>query len=260
MRRFLLLGISLFSLLLSAALPAQAFKLIPLSRVFAPSGPNAIQSYEIENTTGEPLAVELNIVKREMSLQGVDKLIPANDDFMVYPPQVLLQPSERQTVRVTWLGDPKPTQELAYRLIAEQLPINLAPTSGTLPAPNDKSHFSTNIKITMRYQGSIYIRPSQAQPNVVIERIEPKLENGKSMLSIILQNQGTARANLKEGQIQLKVASQNLPSLTLTAVQMGLNERPTLLAKQKRQILIPYPAALPQGEILGTLSIPYQNR
>jgi fimbrial chaperone protein len=259
MRRFSLLGLGLFSLVLSLTLPAQAFKLIPLSRVFAPSGPNAIQSYEIENTTGEPLAVELNIAKREMSLQGVDKLIPANDDFMIYPPQVLLQPGENQTVRVTWLGDPKPTQELAYRLIAEQLPINLATNVGTLP--DAKSGFSTSIKLKMRYQGSIYIRPSQAQPNVVIERIEPKLENGKSMLAITLQNQGTARANLKEGQLQLKVAaSQNRPNVTLTAAQMGLNERPTLLAKQKRQILIPYPAALPQSEINGTLSLPYQNR
>jgi fimbrial chaperone protein len=257
MRRFSLLGISLFSLLLSATLPAQAFKLIPLSRVFAPTGPNAIQTYEIENTTGEPLAVELNIVKREMSLQGMDKLIPANDDVMVYPPQVLLQPGENQTVRVTWLGDPKPAQELAYRLIAEQLPINLATNTGKLP--DATSGFSTSIKIKMRYQGSIYIRPSQAQPNVVIERIEPKQENGKSMLAITLQNQGTARANLKEGQLQLKVGSQNVP-VTLTAAQMGLNERPTLLAKQKRQILIPYPATLPQGEILGTLTLPYQNR
>jgi fimbrial chaperone protein len=259
MRRFSLLSISLFSLLLSMTLPAQAFKLIPLSRVFAPTGPNAIQSYEIENTTGKPLAVELNIVKREMSLQGMDKLIPANDDFMIYPPQVLLQPGENQTVRVTWLGDPKPTQELAYRLIAEQLPINLTTNTGTFP--DSKSGFSTNIKIKMRYQGSIYIRPSQAQPNVIIEQIEPKLENGKSMLAITLQNGGTARANLKEGQLQLKVAaSQNMPSVTLTADQMGLNERPTLLAKQKRQILIPYPATLPQGEITGTLVLPYQNR
>jgi fimbrial chaperone protein len=260
MRHFSLLGVSLFSLLLVVALPAQAFKLIPLSRVFAPAGPNAIQSYEIENTTGEPLAVELNIVKREMNLQGIDKLIPANDDFMIYPPQVLLQPGENQTVRVTWLGDPKPVQELAYRLIAEQLPINLAPTRGTLPVPNAKSSFSTSIKIKMRYQGSIYIRPSQAQPDVVLERIEPKVENGKSMLAITLHNQGTARANLKDGQLQLKVVSQNQPSVTTTAAQMGLNERPTLLAKQKRQVLIPYPATLPQGEILGTLTLPYQNR
>lgn len=241
-------------------MPAHAFKLIPLSRVFSPTGPNAVQSYEIENNTGEPLAVELNIVKREMSLQGVDKLIPANDDFMIYPPQILLQTGESQTVRVTWLGDPKPAQELAYRLIAEQLPINLAPTGGTASEAPTKSGFNTSIKIKMRYQGSIYIRPSQAQPNVVIERIEPKMENGKSILAITLQNQGSARANLKEGQLQLKVGTQDRSIVTLTAAQMGLNERPTLLAKQQRQILIPYPTGLAQGEILGTLTLPYQKR
>jgi fimbrial chaperone protein len=258
MRRFTLFGLSISSLLL-LAMPAQAFKLLPLSQVFAPTGAKATQSYEIENTTGETLAVELTTVKREMDLKGVDKLIPANDEFMLYPPQVLLQPGERQTVRVTWLGNPQPEQELAYRLIAEQLPIDLAKKEENVKSEK----FSTSIKIQMRYLGSIYIRPNAAKPQVVVEKIETKSEEGKPMLAIMLNNQGNARANLKDGIIEVN-HGQATKSIRLTPQQTGFNERPTLLAKHKRQILIPYPAELSKSalpsDVSAKLELPNQAK
>jgi fimbrial chaperone protein len=255
LRKISCLGFTI-ALLSSFAAPAQAFKLIPLSRIYSPTGSKATQSYEIENTTGEALAVELSTAKREMDLQGVDKLTPADTEFMIYPPQILLQPGESQTVRVTWLGNPNPETELAYRLIAEQLPIKLLPK-----ATNDKSEqLTASVKLQMRYIGSIYIRPAMSQPNVIIDKIESKLDGNKPILEITLENQGSARANLKDGNLQVISNLNTSTAITLTAAQLGFNERPTLLAKHKRQIRVPYPVGLSHGELSGRLLLPNQAK
>jgi fimbrial chaperone protein len=242
--------------LLVTTSPAQAFKLLPLSRTFTPSGVNSTQSYEVENNTQEAIAIEVSTVKREMGLQGEDKLIPADQDFMIYPPQILLQPGETQTVRVTWLGNSQPDQELAYRLIAEQLPINLTNQSSNTQSKQPQA----SVKLQIRYLGSIYIRPAMIQPNVVIEKIETRVDAGKSMLVVSLFNQGKARANLKGASLQLTRTNSSLPPLTLTAQQMGFDQRPTLLAKHKRQVILPYPTGLPQAKWSGQLILLNQSR
>ena len=64
-------------------------------------------------------------------LDGIETNQDANDDFIVYPPQLIVPPGTQQVIRVTWIGEPEPPIELAYRLIAEQLPINLSQVNYT---------------------------------------------------------------------------------------------------------------------------------
>jgi fimbrial chaperone protein len=251
MRRFPFLGWAIgcvigISLIITGVTPARAFKLEPISRVFTPTGANATQSYEIKNTTKELLAIEVSTAKRSMDLQGKETLTPADEDFMIYPPQILLKPGESQTIRVTWLGDPQPQHELAYRLIATQLPIDLdKPTT----KPTTKQG-SASIKLTMRYQGSLYIRSSLAQSDVVVESIETQRNGAQPMLAVTLHNRGTSRAILTDAQLQLTDGKQ---SHSFTATEMNLLKQPVLLANQKRQVLIPYPVGLTTAQFTGQL-------
>lgn len=245
------LGFSL-GLLLSVASPSSAFKLEPISHVFAPSGPRATQSYEVRNTTNDLVAIEVSTAKREMDLQGKEMLTPAGDDFMIYPPQILLKPGESQTVRVTWLGDPQPDQELAYRLIAAQLPVDLDPKKDD----KDMQLANVKVKLAMRYEGSLYIRPTAATADVVIEQIMPKMDGDRKMLAITFHNQGTSRAILNEAQVRLTSNSQ---SQTFTAETIGLNKVPVLLANEKRQILIPQPAGFDTANLSGTVTLGKQK-
>ncbi|NJN49341.1 MAG: molecular chaperone [Alkalinema sp. RL_2_19] len=184
----------------------------PISRVFTPTGANATQSYEIKNTTKELLAIEVSTAKRSMDLQGKETLTSADEDFMIYPPQILLKPGESQTVRVTWLGDPQPQHELAYRLIAEQLPIDLDQPAAK---PTSKQG-SAKVKLTMRYEGSLYIRPSLAAADVIVEQIATQQNGTEAMLAVTLHNRGTSRAILTNAQLQLTDGQQ---SHTLTATE-----------------------------------------
>ncbi|MEY3329657.1 MAG: hypothetical protein RLZZ115_2540 [Cyanobacteriota bacterium] len=234
-------------IILSGISPALAFKLEPISRVFEPAGAGATQSYQVINDSAEQIAVELSIAERKISLEGQETTESADDDFLVYPSQIVLPPQGVQSVRVTWLGNPNPEKELAYRIIAEQLPINL-----NNPEESQAETTSGAVKVMFRYMGSVYIRPKNAESNVVLNSIShEKGTDGNDRLVITFDNQGTRRAVLSE--LNLNLTSQG-SQLTLKPEQLEGVNNGVILAGNQRRFSIPWPQQLPIGEVTGTFT------
>ncbi|GBO53302.1 hypothetical protein APA_1209 [Pseudanabaena sp. lw0831] len=237
-------GLALF-LLLANIEPSWAFKIEPISRTFTPSGSNATQSYELISDKSEPEAVEMSVVKRAIDLDGKESYEPADDDFLIYPPQIILKPNTRQTVRVTWLGDPNPQQEIAYRLVSRQVPINLKkPEIGKPNRPTGK------VDLLLTYMGSLYVRPTDVQSKVVVDSvIVQKNDKGKPTIALILENQGSARASLKNFSLNL---TSDGKTIVLKPDQLQEISSKVILAKNKRRFVFPYPTDLPQGNVTAT--------
>lgn len=237
----------IFFIILSGISPALAFKLEPISRVFEPAGAGATQSYQVINDSAEQIAVELSIAERKISLEGQETTESADDDFLVYPSQIVLPPQGVQSVRVTWLGNPNPEKELAYRIIAEQLPINL-----NNPEESQAETTSGAVKVMFRYMGSVYIRPKNAESKVVLNGItHEKGTDGNDRLVITFDNQGTRRAVLSE--LNLNLTSQG-SQLTLKPEQLEGVNNGVILAGNQRRFSIPWPQQLPIGEVTGTFT------
>ena len=237
----------IFFIILSGISPALAFKLEPISRVFEPAGAGATQSYEVINDSDEQIAVELSMAERKISLEGQETTESADDDFLVYPSQIVLPPQGVQSVRVTWLGNPNPEKELAYRMIAEQLPINL-----NNPEESQAETTSGAIKVMFRYIGSVYIRPKNAESKVVLNGItHEKGTDGNDRLVITFENQGTRRAVLSE--LNLNLTSQG-SQLTLKPEQLEGVNNGVILAGNQRRFSMPWPQQLPIGEVTVTFT------
>ncbi|MFM6197375.1 MAG: molecular chaperone [Planktothrix sp.] len=237
----------IFFIILSGISPALAFRLEPISRVFEPAGAGATQSYEVINDSAEQIAVELSMAERKISLEGQETTESADDDFLVYPSQIVLPPQGVQSVRVTWLGNPNPEKELAYRMIAEQLPINLKN-----PEESQSETTSGAIKVMFRYIGSVYIRPKNAESKVVLNGItHEKGTDGNDRLVITFENQGTRRAVLSE--LNLNLTSQG-SQLTLKPEQLEGVNNGVILAGNQRRFSMPWPQQLPIGEVTGTFT------
>lgn len=234
-------------IILSGISPALAFKLDPISRVFEPAGAGATQSYQVINDSAEQIAVELSMAERKISLEGQETTESADDDFLVYPSQIVLPPQGVQSVRVTWLGNPNPEKELAYRIIAEQLPINL-----NNPEESQAETTSGGVKVMFRYMGSVYIRPKNAESKVVLNGItHEKGTDGNDRLVITFDNQGTRRAVLSE--LNLNLTSQG-SQLTLKPEQLEGVNNGVILAGNQRRFSMPWPQQLPIGEVTGTFT------
>jgi len=236
--RFSLLLAALFLLICIPA--AQAFKLLPIRMEFEPSGRGANQAFRLENDSSNSVPVQISMLTRQMDLDGKETNAPAEDEFLVYPPQILLNPNQVQTVRVKWLGAPKPEKELAYRILAEQLPVNL----------EKEKAGGSRINLLVRYLGAVYIVPKGAKADVVLESAVPQTDAaGKRQIELIFHNRGTAHSILRELRLKIQAGDKT--------VELGAEALPkvsgeNLLAGQKRRFTIPWPEGLPDGPLRVT--------
>lgn len=225
-------------------LEAWAFDLLPISREFSPSGSGAVQSYEVVNNGKDPIAISVSVLTRSLDEAGQETNESAEDDFLVYPPQFIVGEGNRQTLRVTWLGDPVIPQELAYRLLVEQLPIERF-----LPKAPEGSTVNARMIVLTRYKGSMYITPPRARSALVVDSAAPDTDAmGHSLLILTVRNQGTTRAQLGKSKFQVK-SPRSTETVTLAAADLEVPST-VVLAGGVRQLLFRWPQALPRGEIV----------
>jgi fimbrial chaperone protein len=242
--------ISVGVLLAAPCWAGPTYQLTPSSLTLAPSGSQSNGAFRVRSTGDEPVAIEIRITERQMDLQGHETRPEAEADFVIYPPQILLQPGESQTVRVTWLGDPAPAHELPYRLITEQLPIDL-------DTPNVGGNTPTvSISALYSYVATVYIAPPGASPDVVLTRASHQTASGEDRLLLEFDNQGTAHQLLSGLTLTLAPQGQPEAAITLGADQLPGMSGENILAQHQRQFTIPWPDDLPIGPVTATFDLP----
>ena len=208
-----------------------AFNFTPIDATLRPSGSGATQTFSVENPSPSPVAVEITMFTREMTPEGDDVLEAADDVFTVYPSQLILQPGGRQSVRVQWTGPAELSQERAFRLIAEELPINLA----------EDDEEGAGLDLLVRYVASVYVQPTGAEARL---SIEPEVADENVV--IVIQNQGTMRAVLRDEDYALYADGQ---AVEFDEAQRESMAAINVLADHTRRIVIPGTADLVNREL-----------
>lgn len=210
-----------------------AYKFEPISRVFAPTGSNATQSFEIINSGADRIALTVSMLTLERDEAYVETNRDADDEFLVYPAQIVLSPGKRQTVRVTWLGDAKPTRELTYRIVVEQVPIELLdPKAKLSPEPEGR------LRVMLAYRGTLFIRPPKASPKITVEA-RPAPNNA---LEVTLVNRGTAVGLVKSCTVALHPAKG--PTIEVPTAALAVMRNHRVLAGGRRRYVMGWPAGL----------------
>lgn len=89
-----------------------------------------------------------------ISEDGKLSLEPADDEFLVFPPQVVLEPESQQVFRIQYVGGPLAQSEVFYASVS-QIPVQLDLTE-------------SRIQVLMRFNVLVNVVPrnSAAQPTV----------------------------------------------------------------------------------------------
>ena len=213
--------------LASLACAAHAISFTPIEVDFSPSGRAATQVFRLENTTAEPTAVEVSVKSRKMESNGEDTLGDADDQFSIFPAQVVLQPGQVQTIRVQYTGQAAIDSERAFRLIAEQLPIDVgqAPQNGG------------RMRLLVKYVASAYVVPANAKAILSVQDIQAVSDSKGAWLDVTVLNEGTSRKVLREARLVIGTTT-----LEGAAVKGLAGEN--ILAKTTRTFRIPAPAGL----------------
>lgn len=246
----------------AALLPSLAFEytVTPSLVTLQPRGSEASTFFRLDNKAARPAAVEISIQEHRKDLDG--KTVPgapADDDFIVYPAQIVMLPGDEVGVQVRWIGEPALGAERAYTLVAREVPI-----PREADAPDASAGVRVQVTVLVNYEGRIYVTPPGAKPRVVVESAAERAGEGGSgaaagpMLEVILANQGSAHQSLVNMSLLFVPLDPAGVALRQQAVRVAAGDvpamRPHLLAGDRRRLLVPRPAGLPAGPFQVLLS------
>ena len=117
--------ISIILALVSA--PSYAARVSPMIVELQPSGGGAIARVELTNDSERDIPFEARVMKGEISETGDLKLTPADEDFLVFPLQTVVQRKSQQVFRIQYVGDPGLDKSEIYYLSLQQIPVQFEP-------------------------------------------------------------------------------------------------------------------------------------
>jgi len=167
---------------------ASAFRVEPMSAELATTGPEAKGEIRIDNPHDHPITVELVTEQRDFDPNGKETRTPAEDDFLIFPPQTLVQPGKTQLVRYQYIGDPNIAATKAYVINVRQLPIDLK--------PDEKS----GMKFLYNFGLARYVIPQGAIATPTAENIHV---NPQGHLEFVLKNTGNGHMPLMRKALRL---------------------------------------------------------
>lgn len=183
-----------------------AFKFSPMSTSIGVKHSKNSTLFFLENDSEQAIAVTATLLRRMMDRNGVETNLKVEDELTVYPTQLIIPPNEKRSVKVTWVGKVLPTREMAYRLVAEQLPIDLD--------KNKKQKAS--IKVLLRYVAALYVSPEDWDSEVQVKQLQVEDKN----VSLVLENKGKKHQVLSNlslkvsGNKDFEVTSEDLKGMT----------------------------------------------
>jgi P pilus assembly chaperone PapD len=169
-------------LLLIASKLLCAINLIPMTEtVDSKKKKNII--FKVSNPTDEPVAVDFSILKVLNTENNKEQRV-ATSDVQAYPTQFVLSPKETKSVRVRYMGKKLPEKEEVYRVIAQELDIDVSDKK----VDSNDGKIKAQIKMRFSYEGLIFVHKEDAKAALHIENIQ----NSSKGLELTIGNRGTS--------------------------------------------------------------------
>jgi fimbrial chaperone protein len=128
---------------------------------------NKYSLFYLENDSDQPIAVTATLLKRSMDKNGVESNEKILDELTIYPTQLIIPSGEKRSVKVTWVGKTIPNIETSYRLVAEQLPIDIEKSKKK----------NASIKVLLRYVAALYVSPEDVSSEITLKKFEVDEKN-----------------------------------------------------------------------------------
>lgn len=160
-----------------------SFTFSPMSQTIDLGEKQKATQYLIENNSDQKMAVELSVKERKMDEKGEETLSDTKE-MAIFPPQIIIPPGDKRTIRVSWTGSEIPKTEKNFRVIAEQLDLKV----------DAKSKNKSGVKMLMKYMATLYLTPDEAEASLAISSFQ---SNGKE-LTFTIQNSGNLHKILAE--------------------------------------------------------------
>lgn len=184
-------------LLIGAAGAAYAMRVSPMVIEMETTGGSAVARIEVQNVNRGNLAFETRIYRMTYDEAGNIVETPADDKFLVFPPQGVLAAGGRQVIRLQWVGDPNPETSEAFYVSINQLPVEFSPSSTESVAAQVQLLYNMRALVVVAPPGARPdVRAAAARPITYQAPPEPGAEPGPARegVEVTLRNTGRRHA------------------------------------------------------------------
>ncbi len=195
-----------------------AFKFSPMSVGIDLSKNEKHSVVFLENDSSAPIAIEVTLAKRVMDINGSETHPIEENNLQAYPSQLIIPPFEKRSVKISYTGTTEINDELSYRIIAEQLPIEI----------EKKNKGKMNVKILLRYIGALYVFNDKMEANIKLK--SKKIE--KEKMEFVVANEGGKHQLLTN--LKLKLKKDKEKEVIIDSSNLKLFTGENILAKSER--------------------------
>lgn len=216
--------------------PAKAQRISPMLYELAPTGEASSKVLRLENNLSRPITIETVVYRRDIAADGSEKRVEAADDFLVFPPQAIVQPGATQAFRVRYVGDPKIDSTKMYTVSVNQVPVS--------------TQEAQSLQFVVNFGTAAYVSPSGVRPEISVASTAPAAD-GKSV-AVAVQNSGKKYASLALSTFTVSNATGGTFSLEGESLReaLGLSVVP---AGGSRLFNLPVPASFSTAGALTTV-------
>jgi fimbrial chaperone protein len=174
---------------------ASSFNIAPIRVELA--GGRRTEALTLRNADESPVVVQVHVVAWSQK-DGVDQF-DATHEMLVTPPVLQIPGNAEQIVRVALRGQPDRSQELAYRVVFEEVP-QAAPAG------------FTGLRVALRLSVPIFIAPAVGKAHAELSWELRALPDGQ--LEVAATNHGSAHSQVTDFEVQSSGAADSLHGMT----------------------------------------------
>ncbi len=230
----------LVGLFLIGGTTAFAFTFMPMSVTVSPSGAQSIATFRLTNDGGQQIAISIKAMTRVIDQNGVESNEPADNDFTIFPTRIVVQPNSFQNIKVQYKGSTRLAKEMAYRIIAEQVPIDFSQQQ------------TSGVKVLFRYIAALYVTPPNVNYKLAITKAVYAEQDGKKGFLVTITNSGTRHALINDPILRLSGAG--TATITLQDDDVKPLQGQNLLADSVRTFFFPSDKAIQGMNYTGSLT------
>ncbi len=138
---------------------AMAARVSPMIADLEPDGRGAVTRIEMVSDANNDIAYEVLMMRGDISTEGELELTPAEEDFLVFPTQILLKSKARQVFRVQYVGNPDLKNSEIYYMSIRQLPVEVDANS------------RSQVQVVINYNVLMNVFPEGARSEPVIRQV-----------------------------------------------------------------------------------------
>ena len=236
----ILLVFSVFSLLASTLVDAMS--VTPIVLEMQDSGGRAKSVLRVSNDAATSIQVEIKVSRLSLDENGKSTTVPADRDFVIFPPVAAIPPGGSQAFRLQWASNPHLDKSQDYIFSVNQLPVKF---------PNAQS----GMQLLVNFAVVASVDPVGVTATLdLVSAGVGRDETGVARPQLTVQNNGKRHGSLADASITF-ASGKWTQTLTGPALRQMLGVALVQPGKRRKFTI---PVALPAGLTTLSARIDYQ--